>query len=35
MMIDDDSSDDNDYGLQMHVEKYEYGRDKLIFCFIH
>lgn len=31
MIIDDDSSDDNDYGLQMHVVKYECGRDKLIF----
>lgn len=32
MMTDDDSSDNDGYWFQMQVIKYEYGRDKLIFC---
>lgn len=31
-MIDDDSSDNDGYWFQIHATKYEYGRDKLIFC---
>jgi hypothetical protein len=32
MTDDGDSSDNDGYWFQMQVIKYEYGRDKMIFC---